>query len=50
MFILETPRCSNELANMTYAVHEEHIQGITQRCYVLSVDISKIIIPLKHNS
>lgn len=51
MFVLETPRCPNELANLTYAVHEEYIQGIMQRCYVLSADISKIkiIIPLKHS-
>lgn len=47
MFILETPRCPNELTNITYAVNEECIQGIMQRCYVLSVDTSKIkiIIP-----
>lgn len=51
MFILETPRCPNELANMTYAVPEERIQGIMQQCYALSVEISKIkiIIPLKQS-
>lgn len=51
MFILETPRCPNELANMTYEVPEEHIQGIMQQCYALSVEISKIkiIIPLKQS-
>lgn len=50
MFVLETPKCPNELANMIYAVREECIQGIMQRCYVLSVVISKIkiILPLKH--